>query len=140
MLKVLSKFHIIICPEILTKNSKLFFKPLCITLRSVVKVSPKLFQFVFTCSNSTMHNVNQNNTQNLFKVTNKDTKTTLMTLMLSLMMMMMIMNCFCDIFDRRQAFTLISSRGHCHRSSSLRISHTPQAGFEPAQNLSSGLI
>ena len=74
MLKVLSKFHIIIRPEILTKNFKLFFKTLCITLRSVMKVPPKLFQFVFTCSNSKMHNVNQNNVRNPFKVTNNETK------------------------------------------------------------------
>ena len=41
---------------------------------------------------------------------------------------------------RRKAFSLISSRGHCQRSSPLRISNTPQVGFEPAQNLSSGLV
>ena len=42
--------------------------------------------------------------------------------------------------DRRKAFNLISSWDHCQRSSTLRISSTPQAGFEPAQNLSSGLV
>ena len=54
--------------------------------------------------------------------------------------MMMMMNCFCDMVDRRKAFSLISSRDHCQRSSPSRISDTPQAGFEPAQNLSSGLV
>ena len=51
--------------------------------------------------------------------------------------MMMMMNCFCGMVDRRKAFSLISSRDHCQRSSPSRISDTPQAGFEPAQNLSS---
>ena len=49
-------------------------------------------------------------------------------------------NCFCGMVDRRKAFSLISSRGHCQRSSPLRISDAPQAGFEPAQNLSSGFV
>ena len=59
---------------------------------------------------------------------------------ISLMMMVMMMNCFCSMVDRRKAFSLISSRDHCQRSSPSRISDTPPAGFEPAQNLSSGLI
>ena len=42
--------------------------------------------------------------------------------------------------DERRAFSLISSRDHCQRSSPSRISDTPGAGFEPAQNLSSGLV
>ena len=43
--------------------------------------------------------------------------------------------------DERHSFPgLISSRDHCHRSSPSRISDTPRAGFEPAQNLSSGLV
>ena len=50
--------------------------------------------------------------------------------------MMMMMNCFCGMIDRRKACSLISSRDHCQRSSPSRISDTPQAGFEPAQNLS----
>ena len=54
--------------------------------------------------------------------------------------LMMIMNCFCGMVDRRKAFSLISSRDHCQRSSPSRISDTPRAGFEPAQNLSSGLV
>ena len=56
------------------------------------------------------------------------------------MMMMMTMNCFCGMFDRRKAISLISSRDHCQRSLPSRISDTPRAGFEPAQNLSSGLV
>ena len=36
--------------------------------------------------------------------------------------------------------SLISSRDHCQRSSPSQISDTPRAGFEPAQNLSSGFI
>ena len=49
-------------------------------------------------------------------------------------------NCFCDMVDQRKAFSLISSRDHCQRSSPSRISDTPRVGFEPAQNLSSGLV
>ena len=45
---------------------------------------------------------------------------------------MMMMNCFCGMVDRR--------KDHCQRSSPSRISDTPWAGFEPAQNLSSGLV
>ena len=52
---------------------------------------------------------------------------------------MMMMNCFCGMVDQRKAFSLISSRDHCHRSSPSWISDTPLAGSEPAQNLSSGL-
>ena len=48
--------------------------------------------------------------------------------------------CFCGMVDRRKVFSLISSRDHCQRSSPSRISETPRAGFEPAQNLSSGLV
>ena len=57
-----------------------------------------------------------------------------------MMMMMMIMNCLCGMVDRRKAFNLISSRDHCQRFSPSRISDTPRAVFEPAQNLSSGLV
>ena len=53
---------------------------------------------------------------------------------------MMMMNCFCSMVDRRKAFSLISSQDYCQRSSPSRISDTPWAGFEPAQNLSSGLV
>ena len=54
--------------------------------------------------------------------------------------MMMMMNCFCGMVDRRKAFSLISSRGHCQRSSPSRISDSPRAEFEPAQNPSSGFV
>ena len=57
-----------------------------------------------------------------------------------MMMMMMMMNCFCSMVDRRKAFSLISSRDHCQRSSPSRISDTLRAGFEPAQNLSSDFV
>ena len=56
------------------------------------------------------------------------------------MMIMMMMNYFCGMGDRQRAFSLISNRDHCQRSSSSLISDTPLAGFEPAQNLSSRLI
>ena len=56
------------------------------------------------------------------------------------MMMMMIMNCFCGMVDRQKVFCLISSWDHCHKSSPSWISDMPQAGFEPVQNLSSGLV
>ena len=52
----------------------------------------------------------------------------------------MKMNCFCCMVDQRKAFSLISSRDHCQRSSPSRISDTQQAGFEPAQNLSSSFV
>ena len=54
--------------------------------------------------------------------------------------LMMMMNCYCGMVDRRKAFSLISSRDHCQRSSPSRISDTPRAGFKPAQNLSSGFV
>ena len=60
--------------------------------------------------------------------------------MMMMMMMIMMMNCFCGMVDRRKTFSLISSRDHCQRSSPSRISDTPRVGFEPAQNLSSGLV
>ena len=56
-----------------------------------------------------------------------------------MMMMMMMMNCFCGMVDRPKTLSLVSSRDHCQRSSPSQISDTPQVGFEPAQNLSSGL-
>ena len=34
------------------------------------------------------------------------------------------LNCFCGMVDRRKAFSLISSRDHCQRSSPSRISDT----------------
>ena len=53
---------------------------------------------------------------------------------------LMMMNCFCGMVDQRKAFSLISSWDHCQRFLTLRISDMPQAGFEPAQNLSSGFV
>ena len=52
---------------------------------------------------------------------------------------MMMMNCLCGMVDRRKAFSLISSRDHCQRSSPSWISDTPRAGFEPAQKPKFGL-
>ena len=57
-----------------------------------------------------------------------------------MMMMVMVMNCFCGMVDQQKEFSLISSRDHCQGSSPSQISDTPPAGFEPAQNLSSGLV
>ena len=59
---------------------------------------------------------------------------------LMMMMMMMMTNCFCGMVDRRKAFSLISSRDHCQRSSPSRISDTPRAVSKPTQNVSSGLV
>ena len=59
---------------------------------------------------------------------------------LMMMMMMMMMNCFYGMVDRRKAFSLISSRDHCQRSSPSWISDKPRAGHEPAHDLSSGLV
>ena len=55
-------------------------------------------------------------------------------------MMMMMVNCFYGMVNRRKAFSLISSQDHSQRSSPLRISDKPRAGFEPVQNLSLGLV
>ena len=44
------------------------------------------------------------------------------------------------MIDRRKAFSLISSRDHCQKFSASWISDTVRAGFEHAQNLSSGLV
>ena len=52
----------------------------------------------------------------------------------------MTMNYFCGMVDRRKVFSLISSQDHCQRFSPSRISDTPRAGFERAQNLSWGLV
>ena len=61
------------------------------------------------------------------------------SLMMMMMMMMMMMICFCGVVDQRKAFSLISSRIHCQRSSTSRFSDTPRAGFEPVQKPISGL-
>ena len=52
----------------------------------------------------------------------------------------MMMNCFCGMVDQRKAFGLTFSWDHCQSSSPSQISDTQQAGFEPAQNLGSGLV
>ena len=65
----------------------------------------------------------------------------LMMTMMMMMMMMMMMHCFGWWYDSTtKAASLISSRDHCQRHSLLRISDTPRAGFESAQNLSSGIV
>ena len=51
---------------------------------------------------------------------------------------MKMMNCFCVMVDQWKAFSFISSLDLYQRSSPSQISNTPWAGFEPAQNLSSG--
>ena len=54
--------------------------------------------------------------------------------------LMMMMNCFCGMVDRRKAFSLISNRDHCQRSSQSRISDTPSRVWtcaEPEFRLSS---
>ena len=47
---------------------------------------------------------------------------------------------FWGMVDQRKALNLISSQDHCQKPSPLRISDTPRAGFEPALNLSLGLV
>ena len=54
--------------------------------------------------------------------------------------LMTMMNYFCGMVDRRKVFSLISIRDHSQRSSPSRIPDMLKAGFEPAQNLSSGLV
>ena len=63
-----------------------------------------------------------------------------LTLLLMMMMMKMMRNCFCGMVDRQKAFSLISSRDHCQRSSPSWISDMLRARFEPVQNLSSGFV
>ena len=67
------------------------------------------------------------------------TKTKITTIGIKLSLMVM-MDCFCGMVDRRKALSLISSRDHRQRSSPSQISDTLRAGFEPAQNLSSGFV
>ena len=57
-----------------------------------------------------------------------------------MMKMIIMMNCFSGMVDRQKAFSYIPSRDHCQRPSPSQISDTQGAGFEPAQNLSSGLF
>ena len=65
---------------------------------------------------------------------------TIASMSLLMMMMMTMINSFCDMVDRRKAFSLISSQDHCQRSSPSQISDRSHAWFEPVQNLSSGLV
>ena len=51
-----------------------------------------------------------------------------------------MMNCFCGMVDWQKAFSLISRWDHCQRSSPSWISNMLPAGYEPAQNLSSGFL
>lgn len=51
-----------------------------------------------------------------------------------------MMNCFCGIADQRKALSIILSRDSCQKSSTSRISDTPQSGFKSAQNLSSRFV
>ena len=55
-------------------------------------------------------------------------------------MMKMKMNCFYGMVDWRKALSLTSSRDNFQRSSPSRILYTPQAGFEPTQNLSLAFV
>ena len=50
----------------------------------------------------------------------------------------MMINRFCGMANQQKPFSHFSSQDHFQRSSQLRITNMPQAGFEPAQNLSSG--
>ena len=52
----------------------------------------------------------------------------------------LLMNCFCGMVNQQKLFSLISSHGHCQRSSPSWISDMPQAGFESVQNMSLGLV
>ena len=54
--------------------------------------------------------------------------------------MIMIINCFQGMVEQWKVLSLISSQNHCLRFSPLQISDMPLAGFEPAQNLSSGFV
>ena len=49
-------------------------------------------------------------------------------------------NCYCGKVDQRKTNSLINSRDHCQRPLPLRISLTLRAGFEPVQNLISGIF
>ena len=49
------------------------------------------------------------------------------------------MNCFCGMVDRGKAFSLISSLDHC-QILTIANSDMLQAGFDPVQNRSSGLL
>ena len=50
----------------------------------------------------------------------------LMMMMMMMMMMIMMMSSFCGMVDRRKAFSLISSRGHCQRGSRIWTCAEPE--------------
>ena len=54
-----------------------------------------------------------------------------------MMMMIMMMNCFCGMVDWQKPYF---QPGPLSEIFTIWISDKPQAGFEPAQNLSSGLV
>ena len=47
---------------------------------------------------------------------------------------------FCGLVDRQKALSFISDWDYCRRSSPSLISDTPQAGFEPVQNVRSDFV
>ena len=53
---------------------------------------------------------------------------------------MMMINCFSGMVDRQKAFSLVSSRVHCQRSSPSRIRNHAASRIEPAQNMSSRFV
>ena len=57
-----------------------------------------------------------------------------------MMMLMIIMNCFCGMVDYKKTLILITSWEICQTLSPSWNSGTRQAGFVPAQNLSSHLV
>ena len=52
---------------------------------------------------------------------------------------MKMMNYFCGMVEGQEALSLTSIWDHCQKLL-LEISDTSQAGFKPAQNLSSGFV
>ena len=54
--------------------------------------------------------------------------------------MVEMINCFRGMVEQQKAFSLISSRANCPRSSPSQISNTPQAGIEPVQMLKSDFV
>ena len=60
--------------------------------------------------------------------------------MIMMMVVMMMKNYFCGMVDQQKEFSLISNQDHCQKSSPSQISDMLRAGFECAQNLSSGLV
>ena len=63
----------------------------------------------------------------------------MMMMMMMMVMMMMMMNCFCDLVDQRKVFAYFQPGALSEVLTIANLRHTPE-GFEPAQNLSSGLV